>query len=46
MNAKNVFQLQLRHARQWQLSTGHAGSTLCADLSGVRCQAERSAHRI
>ncbi|WP_313513570.1 hypothetical protein [Corynebacterium variabile] len=43
MNAKNVFQLQLRHARQWQLSTGHAGLT---DLSGARYFAGRPAHRI
>lgn len=48
MNAKNVFQLQLlsaklRHAQQWQLSTGHAGLT---DLSGVRYVAGRPAHSI
>jgi hypothetical protein len=43
MNAKNVFQLQLRQAWLLQLSAGHTGLT---DLSGARYQAERPAHRI
>ncbi|WP_010121981.1 hypothetical protein [Corynebacterium nuruki] len=46
MNTSHVFQRQLRHAQQRQLSTGRAGTTLCADLPCAGYQPERPAHRI